>query len=67
MKRFLLFSGKTYYAGGGAFDLRDSFDTLDEALAGAEKEMQIPHTDWWHVCDQETDIIEAQSETQAHS
>lgn len=67
MKRFLLFSGQTYYAQGGAWDFDNSFDTLDEARAEG-KRMEGEYTvDWWHIFDAEEGIIEEKSETQAHS
>jgi len=30
MKKFILFSGSSYYADGGAFDIISDFDTMEE-------------------------------------
>jgi hypothetical protein len=34
-KKFILFMYDTYYPAGGLGDVRDSFDTLDEAIKAA--------------------------------
>lgn len=47
MKRYALFSGDAYYPAGGWDDFRGSFDTLDEAVAAAQKRGD----DWSHVVD----------------
>lgn len=53
MKRFLLFGGPTYYAGGGWNDFVSSHDTLEEAVEAADKlhEQVVNDWDWWHVVD----------------
>lgn len=53
MKRFLVFTGDTYYPGGGWSDFSGSFDTLDEAKKGAVAKMHLDHEDWAHVVDSE--------------
>lgn len=73
MKRFMTFTGSTYYASGGANDFLDSFDTADEAiLAGRNacdedyprKEFQCAD-DWWHVYDtEENKIIDGRGHAQ---
>jgi hypothetical protein len=46
-KPFLVFAGNTYYPSGGWSDLRDSFETLDDA-----KDFLIKtHFDWSHIID----------------
>ena len=66
MKRFLLFSGHTYYACGGAFDYDDSFASLEEAVIEGERLEKAYTVDWWHVFDLDDAEIKAQSKTQAH-
>jgi len=65
MKRFLLFSGQTYYAAGGAFDFDKPFDTIAEAESEAKRMAEAFTVDWWHVYDSEERCIVAQSETRA--
>lgn len=77
MKRYLLFSGKSYYAQGGWHDFVCSFSSLDEAAAFAnyiegewpfesEWEEGDVKFEWWHVVDTESGAIVAKSEWQAH-
>jgi hypothetical protein len=61
MKRFLLFAGELYYPCGGWRDFIDSFDTLAEAEAKADKLLKIPpgnpnddaedYIDWYEIVD----------------
>jgi len=41
LKRFIVFSGDDYYPGGGVLDLRESFDTLEEAKKYVEDSFQV--------------------------
>lgn len=52
MKRFLLFSGATYYPGGGTDDLVGAFDTVDEA-----KDAWNTLHDWASILDTQTGEI----------
>lgn len=63
MKRFLLFSGDEFYAGGGAFDLEGDFDDLEAAVLAAEDE----DADWWHVYDLEEKRIARKSKKDAYT
>lgn len=50
MKRFLVFAGECYYAGGGWDDFRGDFETVEaarEAAVALDK-------DWWQVIDTAT-------------
>lgn len=49
-KRFLLFSGDSYYPLGGFWDCNHSFDTLEESVDFALKS----DCDWYHVVDSQT-------------
>jgi hypothetical protein len=51
MKRYLVFTGDVYYAGGGWRDLTDSFDDLDQARLLAS---HLPDVRWGHVVDSTT-------------
>jgi hypothetical protein len=53
VKRYLLFSGDTYYPSGGWQDFVDSFDTQEEADARGRIERSNGH-DWYHVVDAQT-------------
>lgn len=66
MKRFLLFSGYTYYAAGGAFDFDADFDSLAEAQTEGERALEKKGYDWWHIYDSEKRAVVAESEIQAH-
>lgn len=58
MKRFITFTGNTYYPSGGANDFLDSFDTADEAILEGKKACGEDCTiDWWHVYDTEENKI----------
>lgn len=54
MKRFLVFSGMTYYPQGGMKDFQKDFDTYIEAL-----EFLVENSnDWWQIYDlQENKIM----------
>ena len=61
MKRYLLFSGYSYYPSGGWRDFKGSFDGLEEALQAGHKCMQQPDPGctaadgpWCHVVDSAT-------------
>jgi hypothetical protein len=47
MKRYLLFSGATYYPAGGWHEFRADFATLDEAIANYTP----AEYDWAHIVD----------------
>lgn len=50
MKRFVLFAGQRYYAGGGALDFKGEFDELGMALEVAAT--VVPdEDDWFHIVD----------------
>lgn len=55
MKRYLLFGGNVYYAGGGWNDYLGDFDTVDAAVA-SEKASPVTErpAEWWHVVDRES-------------
>ena len=62
MNRFLLFTGMTYYADGGANDFIGSFENIEDAeMAGknmCDKEQKgVFADDWWHVFDLESKKI----------
>lgn len=58
MKRFLIFSGLTYYPCGGFQDFKGSFDTYVEAL-----EFCVSHPDDWHqIVDSTTSTLVYQNE-----
>jgi len=63
MKRFLLFSGQTYYPHGGWNDFDGSFDTADQAQAKAEQLQINGGIDWWQVIDGTTGntVVELES------
>ena len=56
LKRYLVFHGIDYEAGGGWEDFQDSFDTLEEAR---EKVQRTPKgtLDWWHIVDSQAGQI----------
>lgn len=64
-RNYLLFTGDTYYARGGACDLTGRYDTL-EAAQQAVAAMDYP-PDWWHVFDLATNKIVARSEQEAYA
>jgi hypothetical protein len=52
MKRYLAFSGDTYYPGGGWNDFNGGADTVDEARK------LIPNGfDWYQIVDTETQTV----------
>lgn len=65
MKRFMTFTGATYYATGGANDFLNSFDTAEEAIQAGRnncdedypREENTFADDWWHVFDSEKSEI----------
>jgi len=59
-KRFLVFAYDTYYPHGGMFDLKDSFDTIEEAVERIKQGEQLTdrngkvvlyHRDYYEVYD----------------
>lgn len=52
MKRYLLFTGYDYYPDGGWSDFKESFDSLEEAIAASQKSPY--YCDWNQVVDTET-------------
>lgn len=53
IKRYMIFSGATYYASGGASDYESQHDDKFEAIRIAE----IIDSDWVHVWDALEDVI----------
>ena len=48
--RFMLFSGNTYYPGGGANDFHgERHEKLSDAVMRGEE--MVKEKDWWHVYD----------------
>ncbi len=62
MKRYITFTGQTYYASGGARDLAGFYDDIESAKKAAlekcDPERDWPD-DWWHVFDTESNEIVA--------
>ena len=56
MKRYLVFAGYNYYPGGGFWDLRGMFDTLNEASKHMKKCKQDGRK-WGQIVDTETEKI----------
>lgn len=59
LKRWLVFGGKDYYARGGAWDLRGSYDTKDDAVSSIQIKPSVydadgPAVEWAHVVDSHT-------------
>ena len=52
-KKYILFQFETYYPSGGLGDITDSYDTLAEAQAAAEKSPQdyneVVDRDSWEI------------------
>lgn len=57
MKKFMLFSGETFYPSGGMKDYVYSFDTLKEARAYIQCTHQSFMMHWHHVADRDTGEI----------
>lgn len=66
MKRYLLFAGDKYYAGGGWSDFKGDFHFCTEAMAALQAIVD-PKPEWWHVVDCERGRIASRSYTSAHS
>lgn len=51
MKKYVLFTFDDYYPGGGMTDLRESFDTIEDAKAHKtlSDNMQIVDRDTWEL------------------
>lgn len=55
IKKFIIFAYNDYYPNGGLDDMKDSFDTLKEAIAEAKKEyksmdfIEIVDKDTWKI------------------
>lgn len=62
MKRYLLFAYDAYYPGGGCNDLKDDFDTFEEAVAWMNADVRdmtftdvrINKHDYYQILDTET-------------
>lgn len=66
MKRYILFAGDRYYARGGAHDIIDFFDTLEEALTAFQYHIDTNRDyDWFHIYDLQDRVIAHQSLDQA--
>lgn len=50
MKRYIVFYGDSYYPRGGWLDLKEFFDSKDEAITVAE-ELSLDNYGWSHVVD----------------
>ena len=63
MKRFLVFSGSSYYARGGWLDFKGAFASVAEAEAWTAANVEKPEVDysqeWWQVVDAESGLIVA--------
>lgn len=62
MKRYWLFGNVCYYATGGFYDYRGSFDTLEDAIAFGKDCENEPYftarrVEWWHVFDSVTQTV----------
>lgn len=62
MKRYLVFSGASYYAGGGWLDFGEAFDTLDQAIEYGQHCLKHDFHDWYHIIDTNTGKIVNQVE-----
>lgn len=52
IKRYALFHGDNYYAGGGWYDFVGVFDSVDEAKAGLDPDnTESPSGGWAHIVD----------------
>ena len=56
MKKYLLFYGSFYYPQGGTYDLKESFDEIDDAIDYVlKKQIEIgtksstDAIDWWQI------------------
>lgn len=54
MKRYLLFTGMSFYAGGGWIDFRGDYDTVEEAVTAAATRSAINDDVWYHIVDATT-------------
>lgn len=65
---YVLFSGKTYYADGGAKDFVGVFPTLEEARVGAQVEVLRLYSEWdtdyywWHIASFDGTTLEVAEE-----
>jgi hypothetical protein len=69
LPKFALFGGPAYYASGGMCDLASTHETLDEAIAEANRRCndRYPYDfEWWHVVDIERFRVVAKSEYGAY-
>ncbi len=68
MKKYLLFSGSTYYACGGMHDLIGQSDSTKEIweIISNIKEPSYKGSGWWHVYNTEKQKIIVCSKTQPH-
>lgn len=58
MKRYLLFTGLTYYPLGGWHDWDGDFDTIEDAKIYISSR----RVDWWDIVDTETkEVVECSS------
>ena len=67
LDNFILFTGETHYAKGGAHDNIAMFKKLQTAIKEGElRESTEDDCDWWHVFDIKEGIIVAKSDCQAY-
>lgn len=59
MKRYLLFIGESFYAGGGWADFRGDFSSVEKAEIVWEKREYPDSYDWYHIIDAETGKVVA--------
>lgn len=67
MKRYWVFGGEQYYADGGMYDFRQSFETLEQAEQHATELYANEAIEWWHVFDSVDGVIVAESESKPYS
>lgn len=56
-KRYLVFSGDTFYAIGGAKDYVGSFDSFSSAILAGGERLKDNDDDWFNILDNTTGII----------
>ncbi len=54
LRKYVLFSGLTYYPSEGVEDLRATADTLEELRQYVSSTHTYDGMQWWQICDRET-------------
>ncbi len=62
MKRYILFSGISYYASGGFNDFTGTYDSLKDAIKAGETQPGTYYPEWYHVWDNELQTIVSHGE-----